>query len=100
MAEIIYLRSDRTSQTQTQQKTGPFGPRVYVRETSAGIWIVHDEHDSKGGCFRSHETACRFATDEFGASAEMVVQPLFSSATRLSHFKQSKSVAHQALARR
>ena len=46
----------------------------------AGIWIAHDEHDSKGGCFRNHETACRFAVDEFGANAEIVIQPLFSVA--------------------
>ena len=101
MAEIIYLHANRTAQMQSQQAqaAGPFGPRVYVRETNAGIWIVHDEDDSKGGCFRSHETACRFATDEFGANAEIVIQPLFSE-TRLSHFRQSKSIANQALARR
>ena len=100
MAEIIYLYADRTSQVQSQAPApGPFGPRVYVRETNAGVWIVHDEDDSKGGCFRSHETACRFAEDEFGAGAELVIQPLFSE-TRLSHFRQSKSVANQALARR
>jgi hypothetical protein len=100
MAEIIYLYADRTSQ-QSQPTEAPHqsGPRVYVRETDAGIWIVHDEDDSKGGCFRSHETACRFATDEFGADAEIVIQPQFSE-TRLSHFRQSKSIANQALARR
>ena len=100
MAEIIYLYADRTPEVQSQpaQTTAPFRPRVYVRETNAGIWIVHDEDDSKGGCFRSHETACRFAEDEFGADAEMVVQPLFSAPARpLSHFKQSKSVAHRAI---
>ena len=102
MAEIIYLYADRTSPVQSQkaQATGPAGARVYVRETGAGIWIVHDEDDSKGGCFRNHQTACRFAVDEFGADAEIVVQPMFSSQTRLSHFKQSKSVAHKVLAAR
>jgi hypothetical protein len=100
MAEIIYLYADRTSQVQSQptHAPGPFGMRVYVRETNAGIWIVHDEDDSKGGCFRNNETACRFAMDEFGANAEIVIQPLFSE-TRLSHFRQSKSIANQALAR-
>ena len=103
MAEVIYLYADRTPQVQSQQARapGPFGPRVYVRETNAGIWIVHDEHDSKGGCFRNHETACRFAVDEFGADAEIVVQPLFSSPAKpVSHFKQSKSVAHRVMAAR
>jgi hypothetical protein len=101
MAEIIYLYADRTSPVQSQKApaTGLGGTRVYVRETNAGIWIAHDEHDSKGGCFRNHETACRFAVDEFGANAEIVIQPLFSSQMRLSHFKQSKSVAHKVLAR-
>ena len=100
MAEIIYLYADRISPVQSQKAPAqdPFGPRVYIRETSAGIWIVHDENDSKGGCFRDHSTACRFAEDEFGVDAEIVVQPMFSSQTRLSHFKQSKSVAHRALA--
>ena len=99
MAEIIYLYADRIPPQSKAQAPGPFGPRVYVRETNAGIWIVHDEDDSKGGCFRSHETACRFAEDEFGVDAEIVIQPLFSE-TRLSHFRQSKSIANQALARR
>ena len=74
MAEVIYLYADRTPvQGQKAQATGPLGARVYVRETGAGIWIVHDEDDSKGGCFRHHQTACRFAEAEFGADAEIVV---------------------------
>jgi hypothetical protein len=48
MAEIIYLYADRTSPVQSQKApaTGLGGTRVYVRETNAGIWIAHDEHDT------------------------------------------------------
>lgn len=53
--------------------------RVYVREANAGMWIVHDESDSKGGCFRSRYAALRFVEDTFGLDAEIEVQPRFST---------------------
>ena len=103
MSEVIHLNADRIShafQSQPAQARGPFGPRVYVRQAHAGMWIVHDEGDSRGGCFRSHDAAIRFAEDEFGAKPQIVVQPQFSGPSRkpVSHFKQSTSVAHRALA--
>ena len=62
-------------QGQQAQAKAPW-PRVYLREADAGMWIVHDEGDSKGGCFRS-TNRCRFVEDEFGADAQIVVQPQF-----------------------
>lgn len=105
MSEIVYLHADRTSdalQSRPAPAHGNFGRRVYVREAHAGMWIVHDESDAKGGCFRSHETAFRFAEEEFGKEAQIVVQPQFSGSARkpVSHFKQSAAVAQQALVSR
>jgi len=104
MSEVVYLHADRTSdalQSRPAPAHGIFGPRVYVREAHAGLWIVHDDSDTKGGCFRSHETAFRFAEEEFGADAQIVVQPQFSGPRKpVSHFKQSASVAQQALVSR
>ena len=103
MSEVIYLNADRTSralQSQPTEAHRSFGPRAYIREAYAGMWIVHDDGDSKGGCFRDHDAALRFAEEEFGTNAQIVVQPLFSAPSRkpVSHFKQSTSVAHRALA--
>lgn len=103
MSEVVYLNAARTShalQSQPVPARGSSGPRVYVREAHAGMWIVHDEGDTKGGCFCSHDAAFRFAEVEFGATAQIVVQPHFSAPSRkpLSHFKQSTTVAHRALA--
>ena len=103
MSEVIYLNPDGISPTTRSQQAlarGSFGPRVYVREAHAGAWIVHDENDTKGGCFRSHEAGFRFAEEEFGVDAQIVVQPQFSGSSRkpVSHFKQSTAVAHRALA--
>jgi len=105
MSEIVYLHADRISdalQSRSAPAHGIFGPRVYVREAQASMWIVHDDSDTKGGCFRSHETAFRFAEDEFGKEVQIVVQPQFTGQSRkaLSHFKQSASVAQKALAAR
>ncbi len=105
MSEIVYLHADRISdalQNRTTPTHGIFGPRVYVREAHAGMWIVHDDSDTKGGCFRTHETAFRFAEEEFGKEAQIVVQPQFSGSARkpVSHFKQSAAVAQQALVSR
>ncbi len=103
MSEVIYLNADRTSRalrTQPGETAPTFGPQVYIREAYAGMWIVHDESDTKGGCFRDHEAALRFAQEEFGTGVGIVVQPQFSGASRrsLSHFKQATAVAHKALA--
>lgn len=100
MSEVIYLKARTSGPTQTVQTPASTGPRVFIREAYAGMWIVHDESDSKGGCFRSHESAFRFAVEEFGANAQVVVQPNFAGGSRktVSHFKQTASVAHRAIA--
>lgn len=100
MSEVVYLNARLNSHAQSGQPARSAGTQVYVREALAGMWIVHDEADKKGGCFRSHDAAFRFAEEEFGAGADIVVQPHFSLATKrtFSHFKQSTSVAHRALA--
>jgi hypothetical protein len=63
---------------------------------------VHDDDDTKGGCFRSRGAALRFVADEFGADAETVVQPRFPTASSraISHFNAARSVAHRAAAAR
>ena len=77
------------------------GERVFVREAASGIWIVHDEADRKGGCFRDRASAFKFVEDEFGARAEMVVQPHFARlATRAeARSRESSSVAQRAIMR-
>lgn len=101
MSEIIQFQP--RTQTSAQGRRVPpasTGTRVFVRQAHASTWIVHDEHDRKGGCFHSHATAFRFAEEEFGANAEIVVQPLFPAANTISHIHQATSVAHRAVAAR
>jgi hypothetical protein len=102
MSNVFFLDTKKAPgpRGETAAKRTTFGPRVYVRETDGGIWLVHDDHDSKGGCFMDHAVAYRFAMEEFGAEAEIVVQPRFAAPSRrtVSHFKQSRSVAQRALA--
>jgi hypothetical protein len=54
-------------------------PGVHVREVGNGVWIVHDELDRKGGCFRDRAAALRFVNDEFGKDAAMVIHPHFAT---------------------
>jgi hypothetical protein len=101
MSEVIYLKAIETpAQSRTVKAHMAPGPQVYIREAYAGMWIVHDESDRKGGCFRTHEAALRFTEEEFGPSAQIVVQPHFSASSRksVSHFRQTASVAHRAIA--
>jgi len=103
MSNVFFLATNKVPGKRVRapvQRT-PSGPRVYVRETGAGIWLVHDDHDSKGGCFMDRAVAFRYAANEFGADAEIVIQPRFAAPSKraLSHFKQSTAVAQKALAR-
>jgi len=100
MSEVIYLDTRRFIDTVQSGKTLTAGPRVYVREARDNIWIVHDEDDRKGGCFRSRQAAFQFVEDEFGVNAEIVVQPRFPAQSRkgVTHFRQATSVAHRAVA--
>jgi hypothetical protein len=52
---------------------------VHVREVRNGVWIVHDELDRKGGCFRDRTAALRFVDDEFGKDAATVIHPRFAT---------------------
>ncbi len=101
MSEVIYLDTSRFSARRTIEATpaSQFGPRIFVREVSSTLWLVHDEDDSKGGCFRSLQTAFRFVEEQFGSEAEVVVQPRFPTQARktVSHIRQSASVAHKAI---
>ena len=74
--------------------------RVFIREARAGTWIVHDESDRKGGCFTSRHAAFRFVEDEFGLSAEIVVQPNLSAmiARLMAMPKPLQSIAQRAVA--
>jgi hypothetical protein len=101
MSEVIYLDASRfTGSLQSgSTETAEAGPRVFVREIRSNIWLVHDEDDTKGGCFRNRQTAFRFVEEEFGPEAQVVVQPRFpAQAPRVSHIKQSTSIAHRAIA--
>jgi hypothetical protein len=103
MSEVIYLEASRFSRRRRAEpalKVETSGRRVYVREAHSGIWLVHDERDSKGGCFRGRQAAFDYVERQFGARAELVVQPLFSTAAKrsISHFRQSASVAQRAIA--
>jgi hypothetical protein len=101
MSNVFFLKTNRVPGHRPALASRTPGTRVYVRETGAGIWLVHDDHDSKGGCFMDRAAAFRFAADEFGADAEIVIQPRFAPPSRraVSHFKQSRSVAQKAVAR-
>ena len=102
MSEVIYLDTRRFSDRLRSESplTVQSGPRVFVREAHAGLWLVHDEDDRKGGCFRNRDTAFQFVEDEFGPRAEIVVQPKFPAHAQqgVSHIKQSTSVAQRAVA--
>ena len=104
MSEVIFFETSVAHQgarpAAAVPRTAP-GERVFVREAQAGIWIVHDEADRKGGCFRDRHSAFKFVEDEFGGNAEMVVQPLFTSAaTRaVARSRESSSVAQRAIMR-
>jgi len=104
MSEVIFLEAgvaDQGVRTTGSARRNMPGERVFVREASSGIWIVHDETDRKGGCFRDRASAFKFVEDEFGERAEMVVQPLFTSAaTRAEAYsRESSSVAQRAIMR-
>jgi hypothetical protein len=102
MSEVIFLDPKRfagrpqSESTLTRQPR----PRVIVREAHAGLWLVHDENDRKGGCFKNRETAFRFVEDEFGPRAEILIQPRFPvhPRQRVAHIKHTASVAHRATA--
>lgn len=100
MSEVIYLDTRRFTDSVQSDSTLTAGPRVYVREAHSGIWLVHDEDDRKGGCFRNRQAAFQFVEDEFGPQAEIVVQPRFPTQARqrVGHIKESNSVAHRAVA--
>jgi hypothetical protein len=101
MSNVFFLRTNQVPGQRPALASRTPGTRVYVREADGNVWLVHDDHDSKGGCFMDRAAAFRFAADEFGASAEMIIQPRFAPKSRraVSHFKQSRSVAQQAVAR-
>ena len=104
MSEVIFFETGVAHQgagiAASARRNTP-GERVFVREAPSGIWIVHDEADRKGGCFRDRASAFKFVEDEFGERAEMVVQPLFTSAaTRAeARSRESSSVAQRAIMR-
>jgi hypothetical protein len=100
MSEVIYLDTRRFIDTVQSGSSlnVEAGPRVYVREARDGIWLVHDEDDRKGGCFRNRQAAFQFVEDEFGPRAEIVVQPRFPTARQPVHIKQATSIAHRAVA--
>jgi hypothetical protein len=100
MSEVIYLDTRRFIDTVQSEAPLTSGPRVYVREARDGIWLVHDEDDRKGGCFRNRQAAFQFVEDEFGSEAEIIVQPRFPAQSRQSvtHIKQATSVAHRVVA--
>ena len=98
MSEVIYLNTRRFIDTVQSEMSPTSGPRIFVREARAGLWLVHDEDDQKGGCFRNRRAAFQFVEDEFGSQAEIVVQPKFPTQSRqrsVSHIKQTASVAHR-----
>ncbi len=101
MSEVIYLDTSRFagSLQSGSTRTAQTGPSVFVREVRSGVWLVHDADDLKGGCFRNRQTAFRFVADEFGPDAQVVVQPRFpgQAQQRISHIRQSASVAHKAI---
>jgi hypothetical protein len=100
MSEVIYLNTRRFIDTVQSRTPLTTGPRVYIREARDGIWLVHDEDDRKGGCFRNRQAAFQFVEDEFGLQAEIVIQPRFPAQSRQSvtHIKHATSVAHRAVA--
>jgi hypothetical protein len=71
---------------------------IHVHEVENGIWIVHDELDRKGGCFRDRAAALRFVDDEFGKDAVTVIHPHF--ATPEERLQSRSSTAFQAAAAR
>jgi hypothetical protein len=99
MSEVIYLDTRRFTGSVQSDSTLSTGPRVYVREAREGIWLVHDEDDFKGGCFRNRQSAFHFVAEEFDPQAIIVVQPRFpvQARQRVSHFRESASVAHRAV---
>jgi hypothetical protein len=103
MSEVIYLDPKRFAgrPRSAPALTTETGPRVIVREAHAGLWLVHDEDDRKGGCFNNRETAFRFVADEFGPRAEILIQPRFPvhARQRVAHIKHTASLAHRATAR-
>ena len=104
MSEVILFETSAAHQGARIAATAArstAGERVYVREAPSGVWIVHDEADRKGGCFRDRASAFKFVEDEFGERAEMVVQPHFTSAaTRAeARSRESSSVAQRAIMR-
>ena len=99
MSEVIFLRTPQARPTFVRTDRVASGPRIFVRETQKG-WLVHDEQDKKGGCFARRHSAFRFVKDQFGEDAEVIVQPLFDRSARISHFRQSASVAERAIVAR
>ena len=104
MSEVIFFElgvAHQGARTAAAVRRNTPGERVFVREAASGIWIVHDEADRKGGCFRDRASAFKFVEDEFGARAEMVVQPHFARlATRAeARSRESSSVAQRAIMR-
>jgi hypothetical protein len=79
MTNIVHLETVRAEYDSADLNNESRKQGVFLREMRDGMWIVHDETDSKGGCFRDRASAFKFVADEFGADAVTVIHPRFST---------------------
>jgi hypothetical protein len=79
MNNIVHLETVRAEYVSMEPRNESRGPSVFLREVRDGMWIVHDESDTMGGCFRDRASAFKFVADEFGADAVTVIHPRFST---------------------
>ncbi len=79
MSNIVSLETVRVSYDPAAPRNAGHKQSVFLREVRDGVWIVHDESDTKGGCFRDRASAFKFALDEFGTDAVTVIHPHFST---------------------
>jgi len=78
MNNIVHLETIR-AEYDTVESNESRRQSVFLREMRDGMWIVHDETDTKGGCFRDRASAFKFVAEEFGADVVTVFHPHFST---------------------
>ena len=79
MSNIVHIETVRATYDSEAWENRNRKQSVFLHEVRDGVWIVHDESDSKGGCFRDRTSAFKFVADEFGADAVTVIRPRFST---------------------
>ncbi len=67
MSNVIHFNPVRVTFSSEEIANESRRQSVFLREVRDGLWIVHDESDSKGGCFRDRASAFKFVANEFGA---------------------------------